>query len=201
MAGRSPDDSKFTAEPLGFQPEVNTPNQAVLRRGRESMLDLDVANSKVELGEWQYLMNQLELDLAVDTDEFEGDLKEVKQVVRTLGDELRNNNLSVETLEDHLMLWLNKTEYFECIIGLRRVNGNKGNVDNDELKKEAIQFIFYALQIAAFRLSPTLYDRCNKIKKPGTMTRKEFFAICEELEGPKDHRNKRARLMTQILLP
>ena len=38
---------------------------------------------------------------------------------------------------------------------------------------------------AAYRLSLTIYNRCNKIKEPGTLIRKESL-YCEELEGPKD---------------
>lgn len=86
-----------------------------------------------------YLKTQPEIDLCVDTDDFELECKELLELAKTLRTELKANNLSEDSVEDHLVLWLQKSEFFEYVMALRREGAAPEAPNEDTLKRETIQ--------------------------------------------------------------
>lgn len=135
-------DSDYKQALIGCEPEVATPDArtggARTRAKQATSRGLD-NTKKIAVGKWMYLKTQPEIDLCVDTDDFELECKELLELAKTLRTELKANNLSEDSVEDHLVLWLQKSEFFEYVMALRREGAAPEAPNEDTLKRETIQ--------------------------------------------------------------
>lgn len=201
-------DTDFEPEPVGYVPEISTPQTGRKRKRkhkpgqssvkvrkkcrprRGSMLNLGTTKLKVRTGNWEYQESQPEIDISIDPDEFEEEICELELLVESYKQQLGSTGLKVSEPVDHILLWLKRTELLEVLVEFRRTGGSQE--EDDKLKSELIDFIFYSIQIGASRTSPQVYDKWKNLNKSCPMTSKLFYNICSEIEGPKERRNKRA---------